>query len=66
MRIEVLQKLMGHERPETTLSYVDSLERNTTRQYHATLEDDPRRRCSERRTCAAKGKTEQVQGTCPA
>lgn len=38
MRIEVLQKLMGHEKPETTLSYVDSLERNTARQYHAVLD----------------------------
>lgn len=38
MRIETLQKLLGHEKPETTLSYVDSLERNTARQYHAALD----------------------------
>ena len=38
MKVEVLQKLMGHENAETTLSYVDSLERNTSRQYHAAME----------------------------
>jgi integrase/recombinase XerC len=38
MKPEVLQILMGHEELQTTVSYVDKLERSSAQEYHAAIE----------------------------
>lgn len=38
MQLEVLRILMGHDRLETTIRYVNKLDRSTARQYHAAME----------------------------
>lgn len=65
MRIEVLQKLMGHEKPETTLSYVDLLERNTAPQYQAALDVMLRRDVAIVAPVQSAGRLRKHKGTVP-